>query len=107
MLFRSYVVDPQLISDVADDGAVLFLADQGKLMHETGGYYKFYNIGLDDLARHLGFQSGDKIISVNGRYVLQDWPDYAEAIVDLRYATSFAIVIERGGSYTTLYYRVQ
>ena len=100
-----YEVDALLIDDIADDSLVLMVMDGARLVEQTGGYFEFERIGHDDLATHLGFQNGDVPQSVNG-YPLRTWANYAAAIVDLRTQTSFSIVVERRGSYVTLYYRV-
>lgn len=100
-----YEVDALLIDDIADDSLVLMVRDGARLVEQTGGYFEFERIGHDDLATHLGFQNGDVPQSVNG-YPLRTWANYAAAIVDLRTQTSFSIVVERRGSYVTLYYRV-
>ena len=94
---NEYVVDRDLIDQLARDGRVLFEVDSARLVKDSSGYFYITGIAQDDLANQLGLKDGDMLKAVNG--IDLDGEDaYAEAIVENADADEFTLLIVRGTS---------
>lgn len=99
-----YEIEQRLVTDLENDPSLIF-CDSAYYVPQPGGYYTIDFIETDDLAYHLGFRNGDRVLAVNGHRV--QWPrDYAEAFEKLDDETELMVTVFRNSTTLYLYYRI-
>ncbi len=63
---------------------------------EEGGGYRVQKVKAGSAAAKIGFQSGDRLLAVNG-VPLREFDDFRRAILDLRGRQRALVVVQRGG----------